>query len=152
MKNEVKSGFPRFVTLLCSILVSCSLLAAPPAAKGAKKSSGDELSGHVSADVVYDSRDGVAGRISAGISYGDARQAAMRHGMTGAKPLPPGIRKNLARGKPLPPGIAKSRMPGPFVADLPHHDGYEWRQAGADLVLVASASLVISDIVENVFD
>ena len=69
-----------------------------------------------------------------------------------AQPLPPGIAKNLARGKPLPPGIAKSRMPGPFVADLPHHDGYEWRQAGADLVLVASASLVISDIVENVFD
>jgi hypothetical protein len=28
-------------------------------------------------------------------------------GKKGAKPLPPGIAKNLARGKPLPPGIAK---------------------------------------------
>jgi hypothetical protein len=79
------------------------------------------------------------GMISAGIS------------MSGAKPLPPGIQKNLARGKPLPPGIAKKQLPGPFINQLPHHPGYEWRQAGADLVLVVSGSLVISDILEDVF-
>jgi hypothetical protein len=91
------------------------------------------------------------GMISAGISIGDARRLATQHGMSGAKPLPPGIQKNLARGKPLPPGIAKKQLPGPFISQLPHHPGYEWRQAGADLVLVVSGSLVISDILEDVF-
>ena len=66
--------------------------------------------------------------------------------------LPPGIAKNLARGKPMPPGIQKTRMPDGFVSQLPHYAGHEWRQAGGDLVLVASGSLVISDILEGVFD
>jgi hypothetical protein len=152
MKTEVKPLFARATVLLCSVLASFALLAAPPANKGAKKGQKDTLSGQVSGDVVYDSRDGVSGRISAGISFGDARQAATRHGMTGAKPLPPGVRKNLARGKPLPPGIAKQQMAAPFVADLPRHPGHEWRQAGSDLVLVASGTLVVEDIVEGVFD
>ena len=152
MKTLIGVRPVRVMVLLAGVLASCVLLAAPPVDKGAKKASNDSLSGHVDADVRYDSGDGVSGRISAGISFGDARQLAVRHGMTGAKPLPPGIRKNLARGKPLPPGIAKQRMPTTIVADLPHHEGYEWRQAGADLVLVVSGSLVISDIIENVFD
>ena len=152
MNSAVDSRFSRIAALLCGALVSCSLLAAPPADKGAKKAHKDSLSGSVSADVIYDSGDGVTGRVTAGISFGDARQVAMRHGMTGAKPLPPGIRKNLARGKPLPPGIAKSRMPSAIVTDLPRHDGYEWRQAGVDLVLVASGTLVIQDILGGVFD
>jgi len=152
MNNPVTSRPARSTALICAVLASASLLAAPPADKGAKKANRDSLSGSVNADVVYDSADGISGRISAGISFGDARRLAERHGMTGAKPLPPGIRKNLARGKPLPPGIAKQRMPAPIVADLPRHDGYEWRRAGADLVLVASGSLVISDILEGVFD
>ena len=90
--------------------------------------------------------------VSAGISIGDARVLASRHEITGGKPLPPGIRKNLARGKPLPPGIQKNRMSGSFVNDLPHHEGYEWHQAGTDLVLVVSGSLVISDILKGMFD
>ena len=74
------------------------------------------------------------------------------YSLTGAKPLPPGIQKNLARGKPMPPGIQKTRMPDGFISQLPHHPGHEWQQAGGDLVLVASGSLVISDILEGVFD
>ena len=66
--------------------------------------------------------------------------------------MPPGIKKNLARGKPMPPGIQKTRMPQSFIDELPRHEGYEWLQAGGDLVLVASGSLVISDILEGVFD
>jgi hypothetical protein len=93
-----------------------------------------------------------AGIVTAGISIGDARQLASSYGMTGGKPLPKGIRKNLARGKPMPPGIQKTRMPGSFIHDLPYHEGYEWQQAGTDLVLVISGSLVISDILEGVFD
>lgn len=152
MNTTVRFRMTLVTTLLCGVLVSCSSLAAPPADKAAKKASRDSLSGSASADVIYDSGNGFTGRISAGISFGDAREVAVRHGMTGAKPLPPGIRKNLARGKPLPPGIAKKQMPAPFVADLPHHEGYEWRQSGVDLVLVASGTLVVQDILKDVFD
>ena len=90
--------------------------------------------------------------VSAGISFGEARELAVQYGMTGTKPLPKGIRKNMARGKPMPPGIAKTRLPGTFVNELPVHEGYEWRQAGPDLLLVVSGSLVISDILAGVFD
>ena len=95
---------------------------------------------------------GLSATVTAGISIGDARRLATRYDLTGSKPLPPGIRKNLARGKPMPPGIQKTRMPDSFISQLPVHPGYEWRQAGSDLVLVVSGSLVISDILEGVFD
>jgi hypothetical protein len=68
-----------------------------------------------------------------------------------AQSLPPGIRKNLARGKPLPPGIAK-RFDGQLLSQLPHYDGYEWRQVGTDVVLVALASGLIYEIIENVLN
>jgi hypothetical protein len=121
-------------------LCACAAHAAPPG--GNQKSSGDNFSVEA----------GMSATITAGISVGDARELAARHGLTGSKPLPPGIRKNLARGKPLPPGIQKTRMPDGFIGQLPHHPGYEWRQAGGDLVLVVSGSLVIADILEGVFD
>jgi len=65
--------------------------------------------------------------------------------------LPPGIRKNLARGKPLPPGIAK-RFDNRLLGQLPHYEGYEWRQAGTDVVLVALATGLIYEILQNVLD
>ena len=65
--------------------------------------------------------------------------------------LPPGTQKNLARGKPLPPGIAK-KLDGRLLGTLPHYDGYEWRQAGTDLVLVAIASGIIYEVLNGAFD
>jgi hypothetical protein len=126
------------LSLLC--LGACAAHAAPPGTKN--KTAGDDFS--------LDAR--ISGTIAAGISIGDARRLADQHHLTGSKPLPPGIRKNLARGKPMPPGIAKTRLPEGFIGGLPRHPGYEWQQAGADLVLVASGSLVISDILQGVFD
>lgn len=90
--------------------------------------------------------------VTAGISIGDARKLASEYKLTGGKPLPPGIRKNLARGKPMPPGIQKTRMPDSFINQLPDHEGLEWQQAGTGLVLVVKGSLVIPDILEGVFD
>ena len=141
----------RFVIAASAAMLLCVSAQADPknkAGKGKPDSSGVSLSG--SADVSFNVGD--HGFVTAGISFGEARDLAVKNGMTGQKPLPPGIRKNLARGKPMPPGIAKSRMPGGFVDGLPRHDGYEWQQAGGDLLLVASASLVVSDILEGVFD
>ncbi len=68
-----------------------------------------------------------------------------------AQSLPPGIRKNLARGKPLPPGIAK-RFDSRLLGKLPRYDGYEWRQVGTDVVLVALATGLIYEILDNVLD
>lgn len=68
-----------------------------------------------------------------------------------ASSLPPGIQKNLARGKPLPPGIAK-KLDGRLLGQLPHYDGYEWMQAGADLILVAAATGIIYEVLNGAFD
>jgi len=65
--------------------------------------------------------------------------------------LPPGIQKNLARGKPLPPGIAK-KLDGRLVGRLPHYDGYEWQQAGTDLILVALATGLIYEVLNGAFE
>lgn len=129
-------------TLSVSVICVSVLLTQAVAIAGKDKAGG----------MTVDSYLGISGTITAGISIGDARQLATHYDLTGSKPLPPGIRKNLARGKPMPPGIAKTRLPDPFVSALPRHPGYEWQQAGADLVLVASGSLVISDILRGVFD
>ena len=64
--------------------------------------------------------------------------------------LPPGIQKNLARGKPLPPGIAK-KLDGRLIGRLPHYDGYEWQQAGTDLILVALATGLIYEVLNGAF-
>lgn len=65
--------------------------------------------------------------------------------------LPPGIQKNLARGKPLPPGIAK-KLDGRLLGHLPRYEGYEWQQAGADLILVAVATGIIYEVLSGAFD
>jgi hypothetical protein len=130
-------------------LFSAALLADPPENKGKSGKENSEAhsgSGGIEVDL------GLSATVTAGISFGDARRLAVDFGLAGSKPLPPGIRKNLARGKPMPPGIAKTRMPDPFISQLPRHPGYEWQQAGGDLVLVVTGSLIISDILEGVFD
>lgn len=91
--------------------------------------------------------------VTVAITAGDARDLAKNFGLTAQKPLPPGIRKQLARGKPLPPGIARSRgIPQSMAESLPHYDGHEWRRAGSDLVLVALATNVLTEILYDVFE
>lgn len=131
-----------FTLILAAFLCTTTLQADPPKNKGKPGKDKSDFEVDIS----------LSAMVTAGITIGDARKLASSHGITGGKPLPPGIRKNLARGKPMPPGIQKTRMPGSFINELPHHKGYEWQQAGTDLVLVASVSLVISDILEDVFD
>lgn len=89
--------------------------------------------------------------VLAGISIAQARDLATVHHVTGYKPLPPGIRRNLARGKPLPPGIAKQSLPPGMLRSLPRHEGYEWQRCGSDLILVSLASAVIADVLVDVF-
>ena len=69
---------------------------------------------------------------------------------SGLKPLPPGIRKNLARGKPLPPGIAKTRAPESLVSTLSVPAGFEIVEVGLDVLLVETATAVIHDVLMDV--
>ncbi len=72
-------------------------------------------------------------------------------GKKGAKPLPPGIAKNLARGKPLPPGIAKRGLPGDLIVRLPPvPDGYERVIVAGKILLVEIATQVVHDILVDV--
>jgi hypothetical protein len=64
-----------------------------------------------------------------------------------AKPLPPGIAKNLARGKPLPPGIAKKQLPQPLLTQLPVFPGYVYSMLGNSVVLAAQVGGIIADVV-----
>jgi Ni/Co efflux regulator RcnB len=97
-------------------------------------------------------RDTADALISAAIGFDAARRIALDNRYTGYSALPPGIRKNLARGKPIPPGIARRAVPGPMLAKLPRYPGYEWAVYGSDLVLVATATAVIADVLFDVFD
>jgi Ni/Co efflux regulator RcnB len=133
--------------VLALLLAASSLQADPPDNKGKSGKAKSEQKAHDN-DIDID----LSALVTAGISKGDARKLANDYGLTGSKPLPPGIRKNMARGKPMPPGIQKTRMPDSFLGQLPRHKGYEWQQAGSDLVLVAAGSMVISDVLEGVFD
>ena len=90
--------------------------------------------------------------VTVGISVGRARELAIIHQLTGMRSLPPGIRRNLARGKPLPPGIARQVVPGRMRVDLPVVSGHEWRIAGSDLILIALGTLVVVEILEDVFE
>ena len=87
-----------------------------------------------------------------GITREVAREWAVEAGITGQKPLPPGIRKNLARGKPIPPGIAMTRLPDGYLGHLPVHEGHRWEQMGTDLLLVNTASGLVADLLPEVFD
>lgn len=89
--------------------------------------------------------------VSLGITFDQARRIAVDVGASGYKPLPPGIRKNLARGKALPPGIAKNYAPSAMTSRLPVHAGHEWRVVGTDLVLVAIATAIVVDVLSDVF-
>jgi hypothetical protein len=64
--------------------------------------------------------------------------------------LPPGIAMNVARGKPLPPGIQKVFLPSGLISQLPARPGFEYLQAGKDVLLVNSSTGVVSDILSNV--
>ncbi len=146
-----KSHLIRTLIVLISALslFTSALQADPPENKGNSGKAKNEAKTDKS-DISIDLD--LSAMVTAGISFGDARKLATSQGLTGSKPLPPGIRKNLARGKPMPPGIQKTRMPDSFISQLPRHEGYEWQQAGSDLVLVVTGSLVISDVLEGVFD
>ena len=150
-----------FVTALACTTLLAPAWSAPPenrgkpdhAGNGNGNNKGNGNSGGKNKGSGKDADTNVSVTLStAGISISTARGYAVQAGATGYGSLPPGIRKNLARGKPLPPGIAKKMVPGPMLARLPVHPGYEWRVAGNDLILSAIATGIVADVLAGVFD
>lgn len=123
---------------LCILLATSSAFSSPPPGKGKP----GQHDGAVHIDMRGPSVD--IGQVR--IILGDNRQLI---GPTSS--LPPGIAKNLARGKPLPPGIAKN-FDSRLTSRLPYYEGYEWKQIGRDVVLVAVATGIIYEILRNVLD
>lgn len=138
--------------LICSLSVT-SVWADPPRCKGHGKdhSHHGHKSKHHKSKHKYDINTTDA-LIITGITVAAARSLALNNQLIQFSQLPPGVQKNLMRGKPLPPGIAKKVLPVPFITQLPHHPGYEWRAAGSDLVLVAISTAIVVDVLKNVFD
>ena len=124
---------------LCILLATSPVLANPPPGKGKP---GHQHDGGVQIDLLGPSVD--IGQVR--IVLGENRQLI---GPTSS--LPPGIAKNLARGKPLPPGIAKN-FDSRLTSRLPYYEGYEWKQIGRDVVLVAIATGIVYEILRNVLD
>jgi hypothetical protein len=69
---------------------------------------------------------------------------------SGAKALPPGIRRNLQRGKPLPPGIAKKSVPAELRSRLQIREGFELLEVGLDVFLVEVATNLIHDVLRDI--
>lgn len=131
--------------------LSVPALANPPEGKGHGHGKDKGKGKDKDSDAREGQRDGAA-LVSVSISSQQARLLAVQGGHTGYKPLPPGIRKNLARGKRLPPGIAKQVAPAGMVRQLPQYPGYEWQVCGSDLVLVAVGTLIVAAVLNAVFD
>jgi hypothetical protein len=140
--------------LTCLALSAVSVtIAAPPPGKGnpnapgqSKSNSGTDNSGYLwrgSTDQL------VSTLVTAGITSVLARNYAVGAAYTGFKPLPPGIAKNLARGKPLPPGMVTRSLPDPLLRQLPQYPGYNWAAAGADLILINTASRLVADVLRD---
>jgi len=71
----------------------------------------------------------------------------------GNKGLPPGIAKKLERGGTLPPGIAKRDLPRDLERRLPPvRAGYERRVVDGKVVLVNTATQVVTDIITDLLN
>lgn len=157
----MKSAKFILIAAVAATLAFGSAQAAKPEGKGKPEQSekgnsgkSEDKGGHDDHGGKKDGRKGHDGKDLryAGISRDDARRYADQYRVSGTKPLPPGIRKNLARGKPIPPGIAMTRLPQGYLDRLPRYPGYEWRGYGRDLVLVDALSNVIADVILDAFD
>ena len=124
-------------------------LADPPGhAKGGKGGKGKGPKGH--------GHKGGGADVSLSLYFGDDTRGLIvdyydRHPKARRKykPLPPGIRKNLAVGKPLPPGIAKQTLPEGLHEGLPPLPrGYARFVVGDTLVVLDPGGIVVEIFVD----
>ena len=63
-------------------------------------------------------------------------------------PPPPGV--IVVRGRPLPRGYYGERLDNRALSRLPYYPGYEWRRAGADVVLIAAGTGIVYEVLQGV--
>ena len=63
-------------------------------------------------------------------------------------PPPPGV--IVVRGRPLPRGYYGERLDDRALSRLPYYPGYEWRRAGADVVLIAAGTGIVYEVLQGV--
>ena len=139
------------VLIIAGLLAHNPAVADPPQGRGNPNKASHSKDAQNLSNPQNDSVNVGINLVAAGITALAARDLAMNAGVTGNKPLPPGVAKNLTRGKPLPPGIAKRYVPGSMLGQLPQHPGYEWRVAGTDLILVGIQTAIVADVLHGVF-
>src|SRR5262245_33894439 len=69
-----------------------------------------------------------------------------------ATALPPDIAKDYVRGEVLPLGIEKKVLPWGLMKRLPLRIGCEYAQIGRDVVLIDTETLVVVDIMKDIFN
>ena len=84
------------------------------------------------------------------LSYLDRNRTSLPVSLANAQALPPGIARKVARGGSLPPGIAKRYLPNELAIQLPPRPGYQWIVVGRDVLLIAAATSLIVDILDDV--
>jgi hypothetical protein len=144
---------PRFFAplIFLVLLTHHAVMADPPPGRGNPNNHGHNKGGSEYGASQNDPGYHGNNLITAGITVLAARDLALNAGISGYKPLPPGVAKNLARGKPLPPGIAKRYVPTSMLGQLPRYPGYEWQIVGADLILVGIQTAIVADVLHGVF-
>ncbi|NWG47133.1 MAG: hypothetical protein HXY25_11385 [Alphaproteobacteria bacterium] len=126
------------LTLASVTLAGGPALGEPPPGKGPKDRGGEAgLSAEIRVTIGERDRERI-------------RDYFRRNPGLAGKPLPPGIRNRLAQGKPLPPGIAKQVLPDDLRRLLEVGEGYELYQLGHDVVLIATATGIILDILRDI--
>ena len=84
------------------------------------------------------------------LGYLDQHRSTLPVSLATAQPLPPGIAKKVARGGSLPPGIAKRYLPNDLLVQLPPRPGYQWVVVGTDVLLIAVATGLVVDILDDI--
>jgi hypothetical protein len=129
----LEPGDERMIIRAAATVLALSVLASDAMAQGRGKKGADKDDASVS--------------VSAAVIFTDAHRARVAEYFVahpvGAKPLPPGIAKNLARGKPMPPGIAKRAVPKEVLVLLPRPEpGVSFVIVG-DMVVAERAGITV---------
>ena len=140
--------------VLISLMIAAALVVPTSALAGGKGNKGKQSHGAPAEQVHIDQTVSVlitATERAIIFGYLDHHRSTLPTPLASAKPLPPGIAKKVARGGSLPPGIAKRYLPNDLLVQLPPRPGCQWVVVGTDVLLVAAATGVIIDILDDVF-
>ena len=84
-------------------------------------------------------------------NYFQTNYANLPPGLAKRQVLPPGLRRHIERNGTLPPGLQRNRLPEDLRVRLPGREDLEFLIIDDEVVLVAAATLIIIDVLFDVF-